>query len=241
VYSAKFSDCKFHNALIAATFNNTSFDDSDFSNAILLESHFIDIDLGKIKHLDKVRFAGHCTVDHRSIIKSGILPKSFYIGCGFPPRFAALIPEIAKPKEHRMTCFISYSSKDEAFVKKLYNDLQREGISCFYAPEDLKIGDRIRQTLNDAVGSSNKLLLILSKNSIDSGWVEFEVETALEREQKEKVTLLFPVMIDHKVMSTKRSWAASLRRQRHIGDFSKWADDSFYTPALRRLLRDMEA
>ena len=42
------------------------------------------------------------------------------------------------------SCFISYSSKDEAFAERLYADLQGENVRCWFAPEDLKIGDKFR-------------------------------------------------------------------------------------------------
>jgi TIR domain len=42
------------------------------------------------------------------------------------------------------SCFISYSSKDQDFASRLHADLHDKGIRCWFAPEDLKIGDRIR-------------------------------------------------------------------------------------------------
>jgi hypothetical protein len=42
-------------------------------------------------------------------------------------------------------------------------------------------------------------------------------------------------------MQTQQAWAASLRRMRHIGEFSEWKDHGSYQKALRRLLRDLKA
>jgi hypothetical protein len=42
-------------------------------------------------------------------------------------------------------------------------------------------------------------------------------------------------------MDTGAAWAASIRRQRHIGDFSKWKDHDFYQKAFDRLLKDLKA
>jgi hypothetical protein len=41
--------------------------------------------------------------------------------------------------------FISYASRDQAFAERLYADLQNKGVRCWYAPEDMKIGDEFRQ------------------------------------------------------------------------------------------------
>ena len=49
----------------------------------------------------------------------------------------------------RFSCFISYSSKNEDFALRLRDDLQDKGVTCWFAPEDMKIGDEIR--LDEAV------------------------------------------------------------------------------------------
>jgi hypothetical protein len=42
-------------------------------------------------------------------------------------------------------------------------------------------------------------------------------------------------------MDTPKAWAADIRRQRHIGDFSVWKDADSYQRAFDRLLRDLRA
>jgi hypothetical protein len=42
-------------------------------------------------------------------------------------------------------------------------------------------------------------------------------------------------------METDRTWAASLRRARHIGDFRAWKDHDEYQKSFERLLRDLKA
>jgi hypothetical protein len=45
-------------------------------------------------------------------------------------------------------------------------------------------------------------MLVLSEQSIASDWVEGEVEAALERERRDKRTVLFPIRLDDIVMET---------------------------------------
>jgi len=71
---------------------------------------------------------------------------------------------------------------------------------CWFAPNDMKIGDRIRDTIDESIRFHDKLLLVLSESSISSQWVETEVETALEHESRGKATLLFPIRLDEAVM-----------------------------------------
>ena len=80
-------------------------------------------------------------------------------------------------------------------------------------------------------------MLILSEHSVQSAWVREEVESCLERETREKRNLLFPVRLDSTIMDAPEAWAASIRRQRHIGDFTAWKNHDAYVKGFERLLR----
>jgi len=106
----------------------------------------------------------------------------------------------------------------------------------------MKIGDKIWDRLDRTIRIHDKLLLILSEHSIDSDWVEKEVETAFEKErQNPGKTVLFPIRLDGAVMETNKAWAADIRRTRHIGDFTNWKNHDSYKKAFDRLLRDLKA
>jgi hypothetical protein len=64
------------------------------------------------------------------------------------------------------SCFIRYSTKDQEFADRLHADLQASGVRCWYAPEDMKIGDRLRISIDETL--HEKLLLILSATSVTS-------------------------------------------------------------------------
>jgi transcriptional regulator with XRE-family HTH domain len=159
------------------------------------------------------------------------------------PDFQANLKRLELLSEQHLyySCFISYSSKDEAFAQRLHADLQDNGVRCWFAPEDMKIGDKIRPTIDQSIRVHDKLLLILSEHSLHSLWVESEVEKAFEEERKRNQTVLFPVRLDGAVMETDLAWAAEIRRTRHIGDFSRWKDHDAYQQAFERLLRDLKA
>jgi hypothetical protein len=114
-------------------------------------------------------------------------------------------------------------------------------VSCWFAPEDLKIGDEIRPKIDEAIRIHDKLLIVLSENSVGSPWVKKEVETAFEKERKQNRTVLFPIRLDDAVMETDEAWAADIRRTRHIGDFREWKNHDKYKEAFGRLMRDLKA
>jgi hypothetical protein len=110
-----------------------------------------------------------------------------------------------------------------------------------FAPEDLPIGAKTRVSIDESIRVCDKLLLILSKNSVASQWVEQEVETALARERQQSTTILFPVRIDNTVMTLETGWPALIRNTRHIGDFRRWKTHGVYQKAFNKLLGDLKA
>ncbi|MBE7469089.1 MAG: hypothetical protein DPW09_24460 [Anaerolineae bacterium] len=135
---------------------------------------------------------------------------------------------------------MSYSVKDTPFVTRLHADLQQAGVRCWFAPEDMKIGDKIRPRIDESIRVHEKLLLILSEHSLASDWVEHEVEAALEQERQRKETVLFPIRVDEAVMRSEVGWAAHIKRTRHVGDFREWEGHGAYQKAFERLLKDLK-
>ncbi len=214
----------------------------DFSEAIVGWTIFGNIDLSAVKNLETLKHQGPSTIGIDTIYRSqGNIPEVFLKGAGVDNTFIIYIRSlVGKPIEY-YSCFISYSSKDDAFAKRLYTDLQSQNVRCWFAPEDLKWGERIRTGIDEAIRLHDKLLLILSKSSVASGWVEREVKTALAKERKEKRTVLFPVRVDRTVFESPFDWATEIRHERNIGDFTHWKNHDDYQKAFTRLLRDLKA
>ena len=212
----------------------------DFTRVVLRETVFANVDLTTVKGLEFCHHEGPSTIDHRTLMRSGKLPLPFLRGCGLPDTFIDYLPSLLNQPIQHYSCFISYSSKDEAFTQRLHADLQDKGVRCWFAPEDMKIGDKIRTRIDEVIRIHDKLLLILSQNSVASAWVEKEVETAFDKEIEHKESVLFPIRLDTAVMESKTGWAADIRRSRHIGDFCNWKNHDEYQKGLERLLRDLK-
>lgn len=81
----------------------------------------------------------------------GNIPEAFLKGAGVDDTFITSIHSlVGKPIEY-YSCFISYSSKDDAFARRLYADLQSSNVRCWFAPEDLKWGEHIRTGIDEAI------------------------------------------------------------------------------------------
>jgi uncharacterized protein YjbI with pentapeptide repeats len=214
---------------------------ANLRHVLLSQTILSEADLKGAKGLDSCRHLSYSIIDHRTIIKSGKLPLNFLRGCGLPDTLIEYLPSLLNDPLQFYSCFISYSSKDHPFAERLHADLQNKGVRCWFAPEDLKIGDKIRDRIDESIRVRDKLLLILSEHSIASDWVEHEVESALEEERQRGRAILFPVRIDNTVMESNKAWAALIRRTRHIGDFTRWKEHDSYQKAFDRLLRDLKA
>jgi hypothetical protein len=82
------------------------------------------------------------------------------------------LPSLFNQAVQFYSCFISYRAKgeDEEFAKRLYADLQDRGVRCWFDKHDLPIGAKIWDAIDEAIKLRDKLLLILSENSIQSDW-----------------------------------------------------------------------
>ena len=223
-------------------FHSTEFNQTDLSRARTGWTIFADVDLSTVIGLDTIHHVGPSSVSIDTIYKSkGNIPEVFLRGCGLPDEFIDYIPSLTGKGIEYYSCFISYSHRDDDFAKRLHNDLQAKGVRCWFALHDMKIGDKIRTTIDDSIRLHDKLLLILSEHSVQSDWVEHEVEHALDLEKKRKNPSLFPVRIDDAIMDSTTGWAGNVKRQRHIGDFTQWKQHDTYQAAFDRLLRDLKA
>jgi hypothetical protein len=155
-------------------------------------------------------------------------------------QFSRFAPE-PLPDLQKIKCFISYSGEDSLFAGKLCHDLRSSGVNCWFAPDDLPMGAKTRTEIDRAIRDCDRVILVLSSSSISSPWVEKEVETAFEREKAMRRTVVVPLRLDGAILEAKEGWAADIRRQRCIGDFTAWQDDRAYRIALSRLLSSLAA
>ncbi len=132
-------------------------------------------------------------------------------------------------------CFISYSSKDADFVEQLRDRLMSEGINVWLDRHDMVAG-----TLQDqvwrAIQFHHAVILVLSKDSVASEWVENELDMARAKEKVEGRAVLCPLALDdawNAKVSAKDGPGDPSRQlwrtltQKLILDFSEWKSGSF--------------
>lgn len=75
--------------------------------------------------------------------------------------------------------FISYCSKDERYIRKMTQMLDKMGISYWIAPDMIPAGSNYAREIPGAIQCCEVFLLVLSKNSQQSIWVEKEIDSAI--------------------------------------------------------------
>jgi hypothetical protein len=222
-------------------FRRTSFDWANLSQTYMRDTILGDVDLSKVIGLDTVNHLGPSTIGIDTIYRSrGNIPEAFLRNAGVPESFFEYMRSLVGNPIDYYSCFISYSSMDEDLARHLYADLQSNHVRCWFAPEDMRIGDNIRPRIEESIRLYDKLLIVLSKHSIASNWVAYEVERALNKEPQGIPNVLFPIRLDDAVMKSKAGWADDIKSTRHIGDFTRWKDHDEYQKAFARLLRDLQ-
>jgi TIR domain/Pentapeptide repeats (8 copies) len=214
---------------------------ADLHEAFLWLTVFGNTTLSEVKGLDQCRHSGPSFIDFQTLqtLNSDPLPIAFMRGVGLPDNVIDYLPSLLNTAIQHYSCFISHSSKDQVFAERLHADLQRKGVRCWFAPDHMRIGDKIIDAIDEAIRLRDKVLLILSEGAVASDWVEGEVTRALDEERTRKQVVLFPVRIDEAVMQTTKGWARLLRGQRNIGDFTRWKEHDSYQKSFERLMRDL--
>lgn len=93
--------------------------------------------------------------------------------------------------------FISYAHADSAFVDQLANRLKACGIDVWIDKWKIKVGDSITHKINEGIGSSDFLVIVLSRASVDSKWVQEELNAAMIRNiVQERGAFILPILLE---------------------------------------------
>jgi hypothetical protein len=236
--------------LAGVSFNGTDLSGADVSGASVKSTTFGNIDLTSLRGLETLKHGGPSSTGIDSIFRSrGNIPEVFLQGVGVPDTLIAYIKSLVGTRIEFYSCFISYSTHDQDFADQLHSDLQNKGVRSWYAPHDLQGGKKVREQIREAISLNDRLLLILSENSMKSDWVKTEIDQAVHKERHEARKVLFPIsIVPFGEVEKWQNFNADLGkdlakeiREYFIPDFSQWKEHDSYTQAFERLLSDLKA
>ena len=236
--------------LTHAIFYDTNLRDANLSGALMLHTIFGDVDLSIVKGIESVRHEGPSNIGVDTIYRSrGEIPKSFLRDAGVPEEFLTYIHSLVGKALEFYSCFISYSHKDEEFARRLYSRMRDEHLRVWFAPEHIKGGEKLHEQIDRAIQIHDRLLLVLSENSMQSEWVITAIRNARRIALEEKRRKLFPIRLTD--FEAIRGWKcfdaeagkdlAIEVREYFIPDFSNWKDHDSFEAAFARLQSDLKA
>ena len=245
--------------LTRANLTRANLQGANLDGAILAETSFGNITLFGAKGLDTCHHITPSTLDHRTLANNPHLPKEFLRGCGLsdwqieaakllnPTLNSNQIADIqdrmfelraGRPIQvHNL--FISYNHQDARFVNRLEPEFDWRGIRYWRDTHDAPAGP-LEKIVIRAMRQNPTVLLVLSKHSTESDWIEFEVRKARELEKELKRDVLCPVALDDSWKTCR--WPERLRQQiteYNILDFSKWDDASDFSNKFDRLVEGL--
>lgn len=152
-------------------------------------------------------------------------------------------------KKQTPACFISYSSIDGEFAEQLYSRMRDEHLRVWIAAREMKGGEKLHKQIEQAIQIHDRLLLVLSKDSMRSEWVMTEIRNARRIELEEGQRKLFPIrLVDFEEIKRWKCFDAESGkdlaievREYFIPDFSNWKNRDAFEGAFERLLRDLKA
>lgn len=151
-------------------------------------------------------------------------------------RVEVLVDKAVEAKEVRRTvreseriAFISHSTRDKPFVRKLAADLVANGVKVWLDEQQILVGDSIPEKIAQGLAESDFFLIVVSANSVNSQWVKKELNNAIVQEiERRKVTVL-PIKLDDVEMP-------GTIREKLYADFSRSYEDG-----LEKLLQSIRA
>lgn len=225
---------------------------SNFSETSVGGTQIGSNDLSEVIGLQTAYHYGPSVLGIETLYKSeGKISERFLRGCGMPDNLITFLPSLIgaeKPLQF-YSCFISYNHKDEEFARFLYSQMRDAEMRVWFAPEEIKAGRKLYEQIFSAIQIHDKMLLILSENSMQSEWVKSEIRRARRTEREETRRKLFPIRLVN--FEAIQNWEcfdvdsgkdlAIEVREYFIPDFSNWKDQDAFKTAFDRLLRDLEA
>ena len=123
--------------------------------------------------------------------------------------------------------FLSHNHRDKPFVRRFAEDLTRYGHVVWVDEAEIHVGDSLIEKIQKSLHDVDFVAAVISRHSVDSTWVQRELDIASNRELAERRVIVLPLLL-HKVE------IPTFLTGKLFADFT---DDSNYNNALECVLR----
>jgi len=240
--SAKLSRANLRGAdLSMAKMFVTELSDTDLSQATFGYSSVGDVDLSGVVGLATVNHEAPSSVGVDTLITSfrgagnNLTPElaTFFRGAGVPEELLRELPRLVAEVKY-YSCFVCYGQPDVTFAKKLCQDLEARGVSCWLYDMDATVGEPTWGEIGRMRRQADKMVVLCSGQALVRPGMLKEIEEQID----EGLDKLVPISLDDfwkhpglKVMRDGRDLKPFLL-DRNYADFTNLP----YQQALERLL-----
>jgi len=228
-----------------AHLNQADLTAANLSRAKLGDTSLANVDLSQIIGLAAVHHEWSTSVGVDTLIASfrgagnKLTPelRTFFQGAGVPREVLDALPGIVAEVKY-YNCFISYGQPDAAFAKKLCEDLEARGVSCWLYDMDATVGEPTWREIGRVRREADRMVILCSAQALVRPGVLKEIEEQID-EDPDKVV---PISLDDlwkqpgfKVVRDSRDLKPFLAA-RNYADFANLT----YEQALERLLTGLK-
>lgn len=89
--------------------------------------------------------------------------------------------------------FLSHSNKDKTLAKRIANDLESHGITVWFDEWEISVGHSISQRIETGLSDARFVAVLLTNQSIKSGWVEKEWRSKIGAEADQNKIIILPI------------------------------------------------
>jgi hypothetical protein len=91
--------------------------------------------------------------------------------------------------------FMSYSSGDRELIHRIAESLYSQAAQVWLDEQQVDVGNELSATLDQAIAAYDFFCIGISRTSVASRWVHYELETALDKEASEAGGLVVPLLL----------------------------------------------
>lgn len=136
--------------------------------------------------------------------------------------------------------FISHSRKDTTFIDFIGKQLEHRNILYWLDVRDATAGPLEKQ-IDKAIQLNQIFLLVLSKHSCESDWVEWELDKARQLEKELGRHIICPIELDRSWENGNLSERIKLQIKKYnVLDFSQWQESSIFEKQFERLIKGLD-
>ena len=247
IFNSYFLDCYFNHCdfgeatLGSAIFHRSSFEFANFEDASFWEAGFLESRLVSCSGLDRLRNIRDVSLDPATLFtQDASLPRLFLLGAGIPSILVDYLPSMVGRPIRFESCFISYSTGDMEFCRRLRLEMLERGINAWLFDEDAQWGKSMWGEIDKSIRVHDRVVVVCSERSLQSAPVLREIERALRREDAEGKDVLFPIRIDDYIFTKWQHPRKDDVTSKIVGDFTGWRDPIKMRLALGRLTESLK-